>query len=84
MAKTKASGKTRQKTPRPGKRLGIKIYGGQKVASGNIIIRQRGSTFHPGEGAKMGRDFTIFAIKEGIVEFGKKIGKKIVKVIPNI
>lgn len=82
MAKTKTVGKTRQKSQRSrsGKRLGIKIHGGQKVSPGNIIIRQRGSTFHPGEGVKMGRDFTIFAVKEGIVKFGKRLRKKRVRV----
>lgn len=81
MAKTKAAGKTRQKPPRKGRSGGVKVYGGQKVKPGNIIVRQVGSTFHSGSGAKMGRDFTIFAIKEGIVEFGKRMGKKIIKVI---
>lgn len=80
MAKTKAVGKTRQKPPRPGKRLGVKISGGQKVNPGNILVRQRGSTFHPGPGVKMGRDFTLFAIKEGVVEWTKKWGKKIVRI----
>lgn len=78
MAKTKAAGKTHQKPPRPGKRLGIKLSAGQKAKTGAIIVRQRGSQFHPGPGTKMGRDFTIFAVKEGIVEFGQKLGKKIV------
>jgi len=81
MAKTKTAGKTRQKTPRPGKRLGVKIYSKQTVKPGNIIVRQRGSIFHPGVGTKMGRDFTIFAIKAGKVEFTQKWGKKIIKVI---
>ena len=78
MATTKAAGKTHQKPPRPGKRLGIKLSAGQKAKIGAIIVRQRGSEFHPGPGAKMGRDFTIFAVKEGIVKFSQKLGKKIV------
>ena len=81
MAKKKASGSTRQHTTRPGKRLGIKIYGGQKIKNGNIIVRQRGSVYHPGEGVKIGRDFTLYAIKDGQVEFKKKMGKRIVSVI---
>lgn len=81
MAKTKTGGKTKQQPARPGKRLGLKISGGQKVQTGNIIIRQRGTTFHPGKGVGMGSDFTLFALREGIVEFKKRLGKKIVSVI---
>ena len=81
MAKTKSSGRTTQSTPRVGKRLGVKLYGGQPARPGNIIVRQRGSTFHPDKGVEMGKDFTIFAVTTGIVEFGKKMGKKIIKVI---
>lgn len=80
MAKTKAKGKTRQQQPRPGKRLGFKIFGGQKVNPGNIIVRQRGTKFHPGKGVGMGRDFTIFALKKGEVRFKQRLGKKIVYV----
>lgn len=75
MAKTKAGGKTRQKTRRPGKRLGLKVSGGEKVIAGNILVRQRGSEFHPGEGIGMGRDFTLYALKDGILRFKKKEGK---------
>lgn len=80
MAKEKTKGKTRQQRPRPGKRLGVKIFGGQKVKPGNIIVRQRGTKFHPGEGVGMGRDFTIFALKEGAVSFKTRQGKKIIYV----
>lgn len=76
MAKTKAAGKTRQLPPRAGKRLGLKISGGQKVKGGNILIRQRGTKFHPGEGVGMGRDFTLYALRDGVVEFVQKKGKK--------
>ena len=78
MAKTKASGKTRQKTPRAGKRLGLKVNGGQPVKTGMIIVRQKGTKFHPGEGVGMGRDFTLFALRKGIVQFKNRLGKKIV------
>jgi len=81
MAKKKAGGKTRQQRPRPGKRLGIKIFGGQKVQAGNILIRQRGTKFHPGEGVGIGRDHTLFALRDGILEFKKKQGKKLVSII---
>jgi len=82
MSKTKAAGKANQKPPRPGKRLGVKIFGEQMAQPGNIIIRQRGTKFHPGKGTAMGRDFTIFAKTKGKVVFGKKEGKKIIEVVP--
>ena len=78
MSKTKAKGKVSQKAARPGKRLGLKIAGGQKVGTGMILVRQRGSSFHPGIGAKMGRDFTIFALRNGIVKFKAEKGRKLV------
>lgn len=81
MAHTKAGGKATQKTPRAGKRLGLKAFGGQNTQAGNIIVRQRGTKFYPGEGVKIGRDHTIFAINEGIINFTKKKGKNIVNVI---
>ncbi len=80
MAKTKSGGKTRQQSPRPGKRLGVKIFGDQAVKAGNIIIRQRGTKFHPGEGVGIGRDHTLFALRDGTVEFIKRQGKKIITV----
>ncbi|MGB9911159.1 MAG: 50S ribosomal protein L27 [Microgenomates group bacterium] len=81
MAKTKTAGKTRQQPPRPGKRLGLKVAAGQLVKPGNILIRQRGTKFHPGKGVGMGRDFTLFALKEGKVEFSQKYGKKYINVV---
>lgn len=81
MAHVKSSGRARQGTPRKGKRLGIKIAGGQAIKSGQIIVRQRGSSFHGGLGTKVGRDFTIFAIKKGVVNFRSLKGKRIVEVI---
>lgn len=80
MAKTKTKGKTRQQKPRPGKRLGLKIFGGQKVKPGNIIVRQRGTKFYPGVGVGMGRDFTLFALKNGEVKYKIRQGKRIVYV----
>jgi len=81
MSKTKAGGKTKQKTPRAGKRLGIKTGQGTTVKPGNILVRQRGTKFHPGQGVSMGRDFTIFAITTGTVNFRQKHGKKIIEVV---
>lgn len=79
MAKVKSKkGKFGQKPSRAGKRLGVKLYGGQNVKIGGIIIRQRGSETTCGEGTKMGKDFTIFAMRNGVVKFKKRLGKKIV------
>lgn len=80
MAHTKAGGSTRQQGNRGGKRLGVKVFGGQKVISGNIIVRQKGSKFHPGTGVKMGRDFTLYAITNGTLEFITRLGRKFVTV----
>lgn len=81
MAHTKSQGKTNQKSNRPGQRRGIKAFGSQKVKVGDIIVRQVGSTFHPGSGVKKGRDFTLYAIRPGIVKFFHKLGKKLVSVV---
>ncbi|MCJ7827717.1 bL27 family ribosomal protein [Patescibacteria group bacterium] len=80
MSKTKAGGKTHQKTPRPGKRLGLKKSGGQSAVTGNVLIRQRGTKFHPGDGVMMGRDFTLHAARDGVVHFIKRQGRQIVEI----
>lgn len=80
MAHTKAGGATRQSGNRRGKRLGVKIFGGQKVDSGNILIRQKGSVFHAGEGVREGRDYTLFSIKTGILRFFRRRGRDFVTV----
>lgn len=64
-----------------GKRLGVKIYGGQLAKVGNILIRQRGTKIRAGIGTKMGKDFTIYAVKNGRVEFIKREGKQYVMVV---
>lgn len=81
MAKTKQGGKTRQHTTRQGKRLGLKVSGGQQIKTGMIILKQRGTKFHPGLGVGLGRDHTLFALKDGIVKFKKNLGRQIVNVI---
>lgn len=81
MAHTKTTGRARQGTPREGRRLGIKLSGGQKTKTGQIILKQRGSSFHSGLGTKLGQDFTIFAIKDGVVNFRTLKGRKVVEVI---
>lgn len=81
MAHKKAGKATRrQGRPPVGKRLGVKISGGQEVGPGMIVVRQRGTKFHPGEGVKMGRDFTLFATRKGAVSFKKKWGDTLVVV----
>lgn len=72
MAHKKAGGSSRNGRDTAGRRLGVKKFGGQKVVSGNIIVRQRGTKFHPGVGVDMGRDHTLFAVKEGMVEFRER------------
>ncbi|OGM19612.1 hypothetical protein A2955_02695 [Candidatus Woesebacteria bacterium RIFCSPLOWO2_01_FULL_37_19] len=80
MSKKKAAGKlTQQKRTRP-KYLGLKVSDGEKVTVGSILIRQRGTKYQAGKGVKIGRDHTLYAVTEGMVEFGQKMGKKIVKV----
>jgi len=80
MAHKVAGGKTRQQTNVAGKRLGVKIFGGQAVKAGQIIVRQRGTKYHPGINTGLGRDFTIFAKVNGVVEFVKKKGRTYVNV----
>ncbi|MBC7322596.1 MAG: 50S ribosomal protein L27 [Acetomicrobium sp.] len=64
------------------KRLGVKRYDGQVVDAGNIIIRQRGTKVHPGQNVGLGKDYTIFALKKGVVKFENKRNRKYVSVIP--
>lgn len=80
MSKKKAAGKLRQHHQRAGKRLGLKISGGQKVGIGAILIRQRGTKYSPGENVGVGRDHTIFSLIRGIVNFKKKNGKQTISV----
>jgi large subunit ribosomal protein L27 len=77
MAHKKAGGSSRNGRDSAGRRLGIKKYGGEKVISGNIILRQRGTKWYPGENVGLGKDHTIFAVAEGNVKFTKKSGGKI-------
>ncbi len=83
MAKRKAAGSgARQKTTPPGKRLGLKVNHGQPVKAGQILVRQRGSTYHPGLNVGMGKDYTLYAERDGRVEFGNvRKGKKRVSIV---
>lgn len=80
MAHTKSQGAVKGNRDSISKRLGVKVYGGQKVIAGNIILRQRGSKVFPGLGVSMGRDFTIFATNDGIVNFKILRGKRLVEI----
>lgn len=82
MAHVKAGGSAaHQHSQRPGKRLGVKLYGGQDARNGNIVVRQRGMNYKPGKNVRMGRDFTLYAIADGVVQFGKRLGKTVVNVV---
>ncbi|WP_445158526.1 50S ribosomal protein L27 [Halomonas sp. E14] len=72
MAHKKAAGSTRNGRDSESKRLGVKLYGGQVVTAGNIIVRQRGTRFHAGTGVGIGRDHTLFALSDGVVKFETK------------
>ncbi len=80
MAHKKGEGSVRNGRDSRSKRLGVKIFGGQPAISGNIIIRQRGTVYHPGANVGVGKDFTIFALTDGIVEFRKTRSKTLVSV----
>jgi large subunit ribosomal protein L27 len=83
MAHKKAGGSSRNGRDSAGRRLGVKLYGGQTVIPGNIIVRQRGTTWFPGTGVGMGTDHTIFAVVEGHVQFKKGMkGRTFISVLP--
>jgi len=83
MAHKKGQGSTQNNRDSAGRRLGVKKFGGEAVIPGNIIIRQRGTKVHPGNGVGMGKDHTIFALIEGVVKFDNRTSsQKKVSVIP--
>jgi large subunit ribosomal protein L27 len=83
MAHKKAGGSSRNGRDSAGRRLGVKVFGGQAVVSGNILVRQRGTKFHPGRNVGMGRDHTIFAIIAGAVEYHTSTGgRTYISVVP--
>ena len=77
MSKTKAAGSSKNGRDSAGRRLGVKLFGGQSVNTGGIIVRQRGTKFYPGENVGIGRDHTLFALKNGLVTFEKKGNSKV-------
>lgn len=83
MAHKKAGGSSRNGRDSPGQRLGVKKFGGEVVIPGNIIIRQRGTRYHPGENVGLGRDYTLFALTEGRVAFRRSFkGRTFVSIEP--
>ena len=81
MSKTKGGGSTRNGRDSNAKRLGVKAYDGTAVTAGSIIVRQRGTKFHPGHNVRRGGDDTLFATADGKVKFGSRRGKKLVDII---
>lgn len=82
MSKTKGGGSTRNGRDSEAKRLGVKVFDGGAVSAGAIIVRQRGTKFHPGENVGRGSDDTLFATAGGTVKFGHRGGRKLVDVLP--
>jgi|TARA_B110000196_G_C20897987_1_gene544564 large subunit ribosomal protein L27 len=76
MAHKKGAGSSKNGRDSESNRLGVKIYGGQLAIAGNIIVRQRGTVHHPGENVGIGKDHTLFALKDGLVEFRKKANNR--------
>ena len=83
MAHKKGEGSVKNGRDSNSKRLGVKIFGGQPAASGNIIVRQRGTEYHPGKNVGVGKDYTLFALADGVVEFKKgRNDKTTISVLP--
>jgi len=83
MAHKKGAGSSRNGRESASQRLGVKIYGGQQAIAGNIIVRQRGTTHHPGKNVGIGKDHTLFALTDGIVEFKKgRKDRSFVSIVP--
>ena len=80
MSKTKGGGSTRNGRDSTAQRLGVKVSGGSVVTAGSIIVRQRGTKFHPGVNVGKGSDDTLFAMADGVVNFGERRGRKLVSV----
>ena len=83
MAHKKGASSTRTGRDSTSKRLGVKRYGGQVVGAGEILVRQRGTHFHPGANVGRGGDDTLFALAAGAVEFGTRRGRRVVNVVPS-
>jgi large subunit ribosomal protein L27 len=82
VSKTKGAGSTKNGRDSNAQRLGVKVYDGTVVTAGSIIVRQRGTHFHPGENVGRGGDDTLFALTEGAVKFGNRKGRRVVDILP--
>ncbi len=82
MSKTKGGGSTRNGRDSNAQRLGVKVFDGQKIPAGSIIVRQRGTKFHPGLNVSKGKDDTLFSLIDGSVKFGSRKGRTVVDVTP--
>jgi large subunit ribosomal protein L27 len=82
MAHKKGQGSSRNGRDSQGQRRGVKRYGGQHVRAGNILVRQVGTVFHPGTNVGMGRDFTLYALIDGVVRYGSSRGRQVVIIEP--
>lgn len=82
MSKTKGAGSTKNGRDSQSQRLGVKVFDGTDVLAGAIIVRQRGTRFHPGENVGRGNDDTLFALADGKVKFGERRGRKLVDILP--
>ena len=81
MSKTKGGGSTRNGRDSNAQRLGVKAFGGSTITAGTILIRQRGTRFHPGLNVGIGKDDTLFALKDGNVQFGERRGRRVINVV---
>ena len=84
MAQKKGGGSTRNGRDSKPKMLGVKVFGGQQISAGAIIVRQRGTRFHPGLNVGIGKDDTLFATAPGFVKFGSRKGRKLVDILPPV
>jgi large subunit ribosomal protein L27 len=82
MAHKKGVGSSKNGRESESKRLGVKLFGGQAAIAGNILVRQRGTQYHPGENVGIGRDHTLFALADGTVNFRERNGRKLVSILP--
>ena len=82
MSKTKGGGSTRNGRDSNSQRLGVKAFGGEEITAGTILIRQRGTKFHPGKNVGKGGDDTLFALVDGSVQYGSRKGRKVIDVNP--
>jgi len=82
MSKTKGGGSTRNGRDSNAQRLGVKVFDGTAIHAGTIIVRQRGTKFHPGQNVGRGGDDTLFALVDGSVKFGERRGRKVVDILP--